>query len=434
MNIKLVSIYITSCLLAVLYSNDTNAQKSNTSSLSIVKMYCDSIISLHNNIYSDSTEHWSIDYNLYKLITPSIYYNEPVSNYLSIDSTKYEHTSSNKMAANKLLLHMYQHTPELLKTHENALAEEKIIEKDVSNKKEDKALEKVLDDKTKVKDVDDMLVNDVQIVVTRPNFWKRTCTFSSQFTQNYFSENWHKGGNNNATMLTSLTVNANYNDQKSISWENTLDLRLGFITTTDDTCHNFLTNNDRIRLWSKLGVKANKHWAYTTTLEANTQFMPSHRSNDRRTYSDFLAPLDVIFSVGMDYKPKFKNGNTLSVALLPLSYKLRYVGDKDETIHSATNMKGKNTKEDFGSKVEIQSTVKILKNLTWYSRFVAFTSYEYVESEFENKIRFKLTKYISSELNALWRFDDNRPIQYKDDKLGYFQFREYFTLGLTYDF
>ena len=154
-------------------------------------------------------------------------------------------------------------------------------------------------------------------------------------------------------MLTTLTLKANYNDQKRINWENTLEMSLGFVTTTNDTCHNYLTNNDRLRLWSKLGVKAQKNWSYTTTFEATTQFLPSYRSNDRKTYADFMAPLDMYLSVGMDFRPSFKNGNTLSIALLPLSYKMRYIGSSDETIHNATNMRNRDKREDFGAKFEL---------------------------------------------------------------------------------
>lgn len=399
-----------------------------------VKEYCDSITKLHKRVYSGSVDEIKINPILYKLISPSIYYRSPLLEQLKINDSSTRVTSLTENVSNNLLINLYANNANYLQMHEGVLNEEKLVIKDkTKTPNADKVIQDVLKPKTEETDVSDF-VEDIQIEVTRPNFWKTSCTFSSQFTQNYFSDNWYRGGNNNATMLTSLTVKANYNDQKKISWENTAEMRLGFITTTDDSCHNFLTNNDRIRLWSKLGVKASKTWSYTTTLEAITQFMPSHRSNDRRTYADFLAPLDVILSIGMDYKPTFKNGNSLSIVLSPLSYKLRYIGSKDETIHNATNMKDKNTKEDFGSKMELQSNVNIIKNLTWTCRFVAFTSYEYVESELENKLRFKLTKYISSEFNTLWRFDDNRPKQYKDDKIGYFQFREYLTFGLTYDF
>ena len=75
-----------------------------------------------------------------------------------------------------------------------------------------------------------------------------------------------------------------------------------------------------------------------------------------------------------------------------------------------------------------------MKNLSWRCRSYCFTSYEYVEAELENVFTFSFSKYISSELNTLWRFDDNRPAKYYDDNLGYFQFKEFLTFGLKYSF
>lgn len=283
-----------------------------------------------------------------------------------------------------------------------------------------------------VADVLDSVVVDLQIV--RPNFWTTTGKFSLQFTQNYFSDNWYKGGNNNVTMLSNLVLEANYNDQKRVQWDNKLDLRLGFVTATSDSIHSYLTNNDKIDLFSKLGIKAAKNWYYTVSAEAKSQFMPGYKANDRRTYSKFLAPLDVYVSLGMDWKPKFKNGNSFSLALLPFSYKMRLINDEEESIHTSYNMKDKDFQQDFGSKIEFNSKIKIVKDFTWKCRFYYFTSYEYVESEMENVLSFQFNKYISSEVYTLWRFDDNRSRKYYDNTLGFFQFKEYFTLGLAYNF
>ena len=403
-----------------------------------VKQYCDSISTLRKQIYSDSIRDCNIDPQLYKLLSPSIYYRKTINDYLKIsneDNLDINMSSENEInVLDGLLLNLYSSNASLLTRHENILEDVDIaIPKIKKEQKAEQVFDDVLKSQENYAEVDDV-IDDVRIEVARPNFWKTSCVFTSQFTQNYFSENWHKAGANNATMLTTLTLKANYNDQKRINWENTLEMSLGFVTTTNDTCHNYLTNNDRLRLWSKLGVKAQKNWSYTTTFEATTQFLPSYRSNDRKTYADFMAPLDMYLSVGMDFRPSFKNGNTLSIALLPLSYKMRYIGSSDETIHNATNMRNRDKREDFGAKFELLSSVKILKDLTWNCRLTAFTSYEYVESELENKLRYKLTKYISSELYTLWRFDDNRPPHLYDDNLGYFQFREYLTFGLTYDF
>ena len=304
---------------------------------------------------------------------------------------------------------------------------------DVGAKKED--LTSIYNKVDEIKQVTDVVDNvEVDIQITKPNFWTTKGKFSLQFTQNYFSENWYKGGNNNVSLLSNLVLEANYNDQRSLQWDNKLDLRLGFLTATSDSIHRYLTNNDKIYLLSKLGVKAAKNWYYTFSVEANTQFLPGHKANDRRTYSKFLAPLDVYVSLGMDWKPKLKNGNTLSLALLPFSYKMRYISDEEEAIHSSYKMVGKDFQQDFGSKIEFNSNLTIVKNLTWRCRFYYFTSYEYAESELENLFSFRFNKYISSEVYTLWRFDDNRDKKYYDHTLGYFQFKEYFTLGLAYNF
>ena len=162
--------------------------------------------------------------------------------------------------------------------------------------------------------------------------------------------------------------------------------------------------------------------------------MPGYRSNDRNTYSDFLAPLDAYVAIGIDFKPKLKNGNSLSAVLQPLTYKIRYIGAEDETIHASYNMRDKDFQQDFGSKVEVNAFVNVMKNFTWRSRLFFFTSYEYVESEWENNFSFSFNKYIKADLYTTWRFDDNRNKNYYDSTLGYFQFKETFMLGLTYSF
>ncbi len=438
-------------LLALCNATTLQAQnrKSKTAKPStVLSNYTDSLKALSSRIKAESSFPESISTEMFRITGPATYYRNATGNALAIDwqndaDRDYSPTESDNAINRRLfnssvdrtLLNLYMNSPQRLRNYEDMIDNETLVDATPQRKEEKKEIDKVLGNVNEIKDVADVVDNvDMDIKVTRPNFWKTTCKFSSTFTQNYFSENWYKGSNNNTTMLNMLTMTANYNDQKKISWENTLELKLGFITTNDDTCHNYLTNNDRIRLWSKFGLKAAKDWSYTTTLEATTQFLPSYRSNDRNKYAAFLAPLDVYLSVGMDFKPKFKNGNTLSLALLPLSYKMRYIGSDDETIHHATNMVDKDKREDFGAKIEGNAQVQIVKNLTWRMRFYCFTSYEYVESEFENKLEFRFNKYITSELYTLWRFDDNRPRDLYDDNLGYFQFREYLTFGITYDF
>lgn len=427
---------------------------------SVMRNFKQSLASFENKNAEETGDSGITPY-LYRISDPSVYYSQSLKNEFNIDwksqnDTEPQLASSNGMTyrtginklIDKALVGAYMSRPENFQHYDSQFDNVELLTEAKVEKKSaevDAILKSapVIDDVTKV--IDDATV-DLQ--AEKPNFWKKSGKFTTQFTQSYFSENWYKGGSNNVTLLSTLLLEANYNDQKKIQWDNKLDLRLGFVSTPSDDYHKFMTNNDKIYLFSKLGVKATKAWFYTVQLDVNSQFLPGYRTNDKTVYSKFFAPLDVFVSIGMDFKPTLKKGS-FSAALLPLSYKMRYIGDKETNIFNDKNehiypihknyamMKDGapiDTKHDFGSKVELNAKFEIVKNLTWRSRAYYYTTYKYAEAEWENALSFQFNKYLSTEVNALWRFDDNRPVDKKDDKLGYFQFKEYFTFGLAYNF
>ncbi len=385
---------------------------------------------------------------LYKVTGPAVYYSSAIRNRFNLDwkvgdtqqpaqeSGGMEYREHLESVIDQALISNYMNRPATVKYYDQQIARETIVSNAKVAKSETKDLDKILRNVGDMTDVADVLGSmDIGLKFERPNFWKTSGEFDLQFTQNYFSQNWYKGGNNNVTLLSTLILQANYNDQQRIQWDNKLEMRLGFVSVPSDTVHSFLTNNDKIYLTSKLGVKAVEKLFYTLQAEAQTQFLPGYKSNDTTAYSRFFAPIDVFVSLGMDYKPSFKNGSSLSLAFLPLSYKMRYIGGGDEVIIKAYKMRdGLRCQNDFGSKIEVNADVKILKNFSWRSRFYYYTNYKYVEAEFENKFSFHFNQYISTELYTLWRFDDNRDMKYWDDTLGFFQFKEFFSLGLAYKF
>ncbi|MBO4565473.1 MAG: DUF3078 domain-containing protein [Bacteroidaceae bacterium] len=397
---------------------------------SVVDRYVDSLrLAMSQKSYELSND-YDVSPYYYQMFFPSTYYSNVTRSVLSLDSAA-------QTPMNLQLLRIYASRPSLVNHYDEQFKNEALLEasrsaSDKSNADLKKEINSAISSSSKNRvDKDDF---DIGLQVVKPNFWKTAGNFSLKFTQNYFSENWYQGGNNNQTMLATLNLSAIYNDTKKITWENRLDVRLGFITTPSDTCHTFLTNNDKLQLNTKLGVKAAKNWNYTVSGEAKTQMMGGYRTNNRLKFSDFLSPLDVSLSIGMDFKPKLKNNNTLSVALLPLSYKMRYIRSHNENIHKVNSFVNRTLKQDYGSRLEVNCKFTIVKNLTWKCRSYAFTSYKYVEAEMENIFTFEFSKYISTDLYTLWRFDDNRPMKFYDDNLGYFQFKEYITLGLKYDF
>ena len=427
--------FLTFILLCVIGSTCTYAQNEQditdlTNKLSLLKK------NIHNN--NVDVEGVRLSPYVFRLLQPNVFSSKAVGNVMKLDSMKNDNIDDVNAFIDDQLIDIYLNAPSKVGFSNDQVEKEAVAPDNpkTTNTPISHSVEDLLNNELQVvniKDIDDN-IDDIGIVIKKPNFWKTSGSASLQFTQNYFSENWYKGGNNNQNLLASLILQANYNDQKKLTWDNKLEMRLGFMTTTSDSCHKFLTSNDKINLHSKLGIKATKAWYYTATAEANSQFMPGYKSNDKKTYSSFLAPLDVFISIGMDFKPALKNGNSFSLALLPLSYKWRHLRNRDENIHSVYNMVGINTKRDYGSKMELNSTIKLAKDFVWKCRCYYYTSYSYAEAELENRFTYAFSKYINAELYTLWRFDDNRARKYYDENLGYFQFKEYFTLGVTYAF
>lgn len=406
-----------------------------------VQSFEQSLNGLRNNIFNGNRKNISktISPYYYRLIDPEIYSASAIKGMMTLEDLEGDKRDQINHFIDKSLVGLYLKKPSAVAYSDLNINQEQsvpVVKEDepivLPVVKVDEILNNELEVK-QAKDIDDNIV-DIGLKVEKPNFWKLTGKASLQFTQNYFSDNWYKGGNNNQNLLASLILQANYDDQKRLSWENKLEMRLGFMTTPSDTCHKFLTSNDKLNLYSKLGLKAKKAWFYTATAEANTQFMPGYRSNNRLKFSNFLAPFDVYFSIGMDFKPSLKNGNTFSLALLPLSYKMRWLNDKDDNIHRVYNMVDEDITHDFGSKLEMNCKFQIAKDFFWKSRLYYYSAYDYVEAEWENSFTYAFSKYINAEVFTLWRFDDNRDRKYYDEHLGYFQFKEYFTLGLTYAF
>ncbi len=271
-------------------------------------------------------------------------------------------------------------------------------------------------------------------VKIKPHYWKVFGNFQGKYTQSYYSENWYKGGESNHSILGQINTEANF-AKNHTTFDNKLELKLGYHTTEINGKNTFRTNDDLIRFTSKYGLRAIEGWYYSAQFQGYTQFMPVFDTKvTTKLKSKFFSPAYGNVSVGMDYKPKFKNKNiTLSVLLSPLSYNCRYV-----SVDSiATNFgieAGKNFKYTIGSRFDGNVKWKFLNDFTWTSKAQYYTSYESVEVNLENTLDYKLSKYFSLQFFCHWRFDDS--VKRKKDKegnlMGYGQFKEFFTLNFNY--
>lgn len=272
---------------------------------------------------------------------------------------------------------------------------------------------------------------DLGIVVRKPNFWTFKTNFSLQFTQNYVSDNWYKGGESHNALLAATVIEANYNNQRRLTFDNKLEMKLGFQTSHNDEKHKYKTNSDLLRLTNKLGYRAVKHWYYTAMLQSWTQFFKGYKANDEKVYSDFMSPFESVLSLGMDYQQATRNNRfKINATLSPLALKLKYV-DRSALVTSFGLDEGKHAKWEYGSNITVNYTWNIVKNVSWSGRIYYFTDYSSTQLEWENTFNLTINRYLSTKLFLYPRFDDSRT---RKDNQSNFEFYELLSLGLNLNF
>ena len=267
--------------------------------------------------------------------------------------------------------------------------------------------------------------------VVKPNYWKVSGRVALKFTQNYISGNWFQGGESNKTMLAEFDFDLNYDDKDRITFTNHFDFDLGFATTKADTLHSFRTNTDRLRIESTFGYKLVKNLDISAKMKLESQSLPNYPVNSHDFVSNFMAPFDANFSIGLNYKPTILGLNP-HIFFAPLSaYNYKFVRYGD-LISRYGIREGRHHKEDFGTQLVVTvPTVKIFKIVDFWSRAEYYTNYARAFFQLETNFNVVLSKYFKASLMLNARFDDSAPGLY-DDEYGYWQIKELMTLGVTY--
>lgn len=369
------------------------------------------------------------DAYFFPLMTDGTLYDGPVNQYLMLKQANRDDEELARVHdVRNALVHIYIHYPHLVTATQRQLAEAGLLRNELQAPI---THETRLAEAAPVVDIGPAVDENIVVVARRPNFWKVTGSTSLQFTQSYFSQNWFQGGENNYSALGLVTLNANYDNKQKIQWENKLEMQLGFQTAKSDTCHTFKPTSNLLRFTSKLGYKAAKHWFYTGQVQAQTQFVPNYNTNTNTVTTDFLSPLNVTVSVGMDYKwdkPKFKG----SLYLSPVAYNLKYV-DRLELAKRYGIEEGHHSYNSFGPNATLNYTWIIAKNVNWTGRIYWFSDFSYTNIEWENTFNFTINKFLTAKFFAYPKFNDSSK-NYRNEHGTYWMFKEWLSLGVSYSF
>ena len=267
-------------------------------------------------------------------------------------------------------------------------------------------------------------------------YWIPGFESSVQFSQNYISDNWNKGGASNLNLQMRNYLSLLYQRER-VRWLNELESKLGLYRTGEETNGDrYRINEDLLRLHSNYGIKFNKRWSYTLDGELRTQLFDIHSGDNKVLQSAPFAPLRTNLGLGLLYtyskKSKQVYGRSFSVNfnIAPLSHNWRWShrDDIDLARHGLT--KDKLSVHTFGSTMRGVMQWNINMDVSWTSRVYFNTSYKNVEAEWENTLVMRISRYFSTRVNVQLRFDDNEAPSSQWNK--HLQINELLSVGFNY--
>lgn len=394
----------------------------------------DTLLAGYSSYSSDYSEGERTNPQFYKLFVPTVLYKSTIKRGLSQGfeisdkpfESEMELDENRSTVIDNMLFSVYGSRPSLVRVAENDMRNVVAVS-DVQHLQKAPEIDLSKDASLEMPET---LQETLETKPVKPNYWRTSGSVSLSFTQNYVSDNWAQGGENNRNLITNFKFKVKYDDKKKISFETNLEAKLGFITVSGDSLHNYRTNNDMLRLETKFGYKILKNVDLTAKMTMQTQFMPSYPTNEKDFVSNFMAPFEANFSLGLDYKRSGKNWE-LSLYFAPLSsynYKFvryGYLADRYGIYP------GRQHTEDFGTQIQPHFKATVFENVVWEARLEYYTNYARTYFNWENTISMKINKYLNTTLFLHGRFDDSSPGLYSESH-GYWQMKEYMSLGVTY--
>ncbi|SJZ54929.1 DUF3078 domain-containing protein [Porphyromonas cangingivalis] len=276
---------------------------------------------------------------------------------------------------------------------------------------------------------------DLEKKVIERVYWTTKFESNIQFSQNQMSDNWYKGGNNSLNLNMRNYFNLSY-AKDNVKWVNELESKLGFFNSPNEPIGKFKISEDLFRIVSNFGLKAfNERWYYTLDTQLRTQLL-RNRNKDSVLVTQPFAPFIIDGGPGMKYELEKKFNDpfkklkfTANFSPVAVTFIYTYTNDVDKARIGL--LPDEKHKLRLGSTVRMALDFDLSQSVTWQSRVFYNTSFQHVETEFENTLNFSINKYFSTRINLHLRFDDSVITDDKSFK-KLLQYNELISFGFTY--
>ena len=260
--------------------------------------------------------------------------------------------------------------------------------------------------------------------------------------------NWTAGGEDQIGVSPIVNLFFNYKKGKR-TFENYGTFAYGILKTGTGKA---VKNDDRLYYTSKIGHQMSPKWYYTAAFMARTQFAAGYKYSaaDTTRISDFLAPLNLYLSIGLDYRPS----NSFSFVLSPVMGKVTYANSDNMDVLTyaglVTTEKDANgtdviiphsSRYEFGGGALWSLNGNLFTNKVSYSSQVEiFSNYmqspENIDVFWTLQTKILLYKNITADLRLDLKYDDDQKTTKEDGSLGgaKTQIKNYLGVGLFYQF
>lgn len=289
-------------------------------------------------------------------------------------------------------------------------------------------LRRIRNQKAVIRDVEVEKVDKSKVLRSQHSPWRKSATLSLQLTQNYATNNWHQGSANAFAMLWNAKALVNYKSE-NISWENTVDWRVGASTVSQDSLRVINTTDDKLQVYSKFGYQLHKKWYLSMYADFRTNLFPNFQKNSQMLNTTFLTPIRYSMGVGVDCKVV----KGLSINFSPVTYKMVYALNTDPEYVNVTEFgisEGTDMLNEVGSSLRVEWKWRPLREIELETKFYFFTNYKQVETELEIDVDFIINRYMSARLLLHPRYDGT----IVSDEPQKLQFKELISVGFAHTF